>query len=58
MDDFTELSLSQARFPRYAEGLYQIPTDMMCMAPLVNTAHVNEAGLSIDDWPEEGADLI
>jgi maltose-binding protein MalE len=56
--DFSEVSLKNSMFPLYAEGLYQIPMDMMCLEPEVNTAHVAEAGLDIEKWPADGDGLI
>jgi ABC-type glycerol-3-phosphate transport system substrate-binding protein len=56
--DFSEFALKNSMFARYAEGLYQIPMDIMCLQPEVNTDHVKEAGLDIEKWPENGDGLI
>jgi ABC-type glycerol-3-phosphate transport system substrate-binding protein len=56
--DFSEFALKQCRFEKYAPGLMQVPMDLMCLQPEVNTDHVKEAGLDINAWPEDGAGLI
>ncbi len=57
--DFSEFSLSKSKFPNHGgDTLYQVPLDLMCIVPEINTAHVTEAGLKIEDWPDTGEKLI
>ncbi|MBI3674236.1 MAG: extracellular solute-binding protein [Rhizobiales bacterium] len=57
--DFSDFSIAKSKFPKYGgDALYQIPMDLMSLQPEVNTAHVSEAGLKIDDWPDDGDKLI
>lgn len=57
--DFSEFSLSKSKFPNQGgDTLYQVPLDLMCIVPEINTAHVTEAGLKIEDWPDTGEKLI
>lgn len=57
--DFSEFSLEKSKFPAYGgDALYQLPMDLMTLQPLVNTDFVAEAGLKMEDWPEDGAGLI
>ena len=43
--DFSEFSIKQARYPKYDNGLFMIPMDLMSLQPEVNIDHVKEAGL-------------
>ncbi len=57
--DFSDFSISKSKFPKYGgESLFQVPMDLMCVQPEINTAHVTEAGLKIEDWPDTGEQLI
>ncbi len=58
--DFSEFSISKSKFPNYGgDELFQVPLDLMSIQPEINTAHVAEAGLKIEDWPaDDGAKLI
>lgn len=59
LSDFSEFSINKSKFPNYGgDELYQVPLDLMSIVPEVNTAHVAEAGLNIDEWPEDGETLI
>lgn len=59
VSDFSDFSINKSKFPNYGgDELYQIPLDLMSIVPEVNTAHVAEAGLNIDDWPDDGDTLI
>ena len=59
LSDFSDFSINASKFPKYAgDELFQIPLDLMSIMPEVNTAHVEEAGLNIDDWPDDGEGLI
>lgn len=59
VSDFSDFSINKSKFPDYGgDELYQIPLDLMSIVPEVNTAHVAEAGLNIDDWPDDGDTLI
>lgn len=57
--DFSEFSINKSKFPNYGgDELFQVPMDLMSIVPEVNTAHVAEAGLKIDEWPDTGDQLI
>lgn len=58
--DFSEFSINKSKFPNFGgDELFQVPLDLMSLQPLINTAHVSEAGLKIEDWPmDDGAKLI
>ncbi len=56
--DFSEFSLKSAGYPRYGDGIFMIPMDMMSLQPEVNLDHVKEAGLNPDDFPKDGDALI
>lgn len=59
LSDFSAFSLEKSKFPKYGgDALYQVPMDLMCIVPEINTAHVQEAGLKIEDWPDDGEKLI
>src|SRR3954469_24923523 len=38
--DFDEFSIKQARYPKYDNGLFMIPLDLMSLQPEVNIDHV------------------
>ena len=57
--DFSDFSINASKFPNYGgDELFQVPLDLMSIQPEVNTAHVAEAGLDIDDWPDDGDGLL
>ena len=59
LSDFSDFSINASKFPNYGgDELFQIPLDLMSIQPEVNTAHVAEAGLDINDWPDDGEGLI
>jgi ABC-type glycerol-3-phosphate transport system substrate-binding protein len=59
LSDFSAFSIEKSKFPKYGgDALYQVPIDLMSIVPEVNTAHVSEAGLKIDEWPDDGEKLI
>ena len=59
ISDFSEFSVNASKFPNYGgDELFQVPLDLMSIMPEVNTAHVEEAGLNVDNWPEDGDGLI
>lgn len=59
LSDFSEFSINASKFPNYGgDELFQVPLDLMSIQPEVNTAHVAEAGLDINDWPDDGDGLI
>ena len=53
-DDF---SIKQARYPKYDNGLFMVPMDLMSLQPEVNTDHVKEAGLDPEKFPDDGTTL-
>ncbi len=56
--DFDEFALQQSRYPQYGNGLFMVPMDLMSLQPLVNTDHLQEAGLDPDAFPEDGAAVL
>lgn len=59
LSDFSEFSINASKFPNYGgDELFQVPLDLMSIQPEVNTAHVAEAGLDINDWPDDGDGLL
>ena len=59
LSDFSDFSINASKFPNYGgDELFQIPLDLMSIQPEVNTAHVAEAGLDINDWPDDGEGLL
>ena len=56
--DFDEFALQQSRYPKYGNGLFMVPMDLMSLQPLVNTEHLQEAGLDPDAFPEDGATVL
>ena len=60
LSDFSDFSIKKSKFPNQGgDELFQVPMDLMSLQPEVNTAHVSEAGLKIEDWPQDdGAKFI
>ncbi|MDE0533845.1 MAG: extracellular solute-binding protein [Albidovulum sp.] len=56
--DFSELSISAARYPKYGNGMYMVPLDLMSLQPEINLDHVAEAGLDVNSAPATGEELI
>lgn len=56
--DFSAFSIESARYPKYGNGLFMIPMDLMSLQPEYNTDHVKEAGLDPNKFPEDGAGLM
>ncbi|MCY4462277.1 MAG: extracellular solute-binding protein [Albidovulum sp.] len=56
--DFTDLSVSAARYAKYGNGMYMVPLDLMSLQPEINLDHVAEAGLDVDSAPATGEELI
>lgn len=56
--DFSPFSVRQARYPRYGDGLFMVPMDLMSLQPEVNLDHVKEAGLDPERFPTDGAGLM
>ena len=56
--DFSEFSIKQGRYPKYDNGLFMIPMDLMSLQPEVNVDHVKEAGFDPDAFPQDGATLL
>ena len=54
--DFDEFSIKQARYPKYDNGLFMIPMDLMSLQPEVNTDHLKEAGLDPEAFPHRRRD--
>jgi multiple sugar transport system substrate-binding protein len=58
LSDFSAFSIESARYPKYGNGLFMIPMDLMSLQPEYNTDHVKEAGLDPNKFPEDGAGLM
>lgn len=56
--DFSESSITAARYPKYDNKIFMIPMDLMSLQPEINTDHVKEAGLDIGKPPADGATLM
>jgi multiple sugar transport system substrate-binding protein len=56
--DFDTFALNAARYPKYGNGLFMIPMDLMSLQPEVNIDIAKEAGLDVAKFPEDGAGLI
>ena len=53
--DFDRFAIEAARYPKYNNGLFMVPMDLMSLQPEYNVDHVKEAGLDPDKFPEDGA---
>ncbi len=58
LDDFTDLSIANSRYPQFDNGLFMVPMDLMSLQPEINLDHVAEAGLDANAPPETGEELI
>ena len=56
--DFTDLSLANARYPQFDNGMFMVPLDLMSLQPEINLDHVAEAGLDANAPPATGEELI
>ena len=56
--DFSEFSIQSARYPKYGNGLFLIPMDLMSLQPEFNTDHAKAAGLDPAKFPEDGKTLL
>ncbi|MBV9636027.1 MAG: extracellular solute-binding protein, partial [Methylobacteriaceae bacterium] len=56
--DFDAFAIKSARYPKYNNGLFMVPMDLMSLQPEVNLDHVKEAGLDPEKFPTDGATLI
>ena len=58
LGDFHEGPLNAARYPKYDNGLFMIPMDLMSLQPEINLDHVAEAGLDPAKPPTNNAELL
>ena len=56
--DFSDLSVTAARYPKYDNAMFMIPMDLMSLQPEINLDHVAEAGLDPNSPPAPGDGLI
>lgn len=56
--DFSPFSIQMARYPRYDNGLFMVPMDLMSLQPEVNIEQVKAAGLDPAAFPEDGSGLL
>ncbi len=56
--DFSELSLTAARYPKYGNQLFMVPMDLMSLQPEINLDHVAEAGLDANSPPTNESELM
>lgn len=58
LNDFSDLSLKAARYPKYDNAMFMVPMDLMSLQPEINLDHVAEAGLDPASPPATGEELI
>jgi multiple sugar transport system substrate-binding protein len=58
LSDFSESAIKASRYPKYDNGLFMVPMDLMSLQPLINLDHVKEAGLDPTKFPTDGASLL
>lgn len=59
LSDFTEGSVNASKYPTLGgDSLFMVPMDAMSLQPEINTDHVKEAGLDINNPPKDGETLI
>jgi multiple sugar transport system substrate-binding protein len=58
ISDFDKFAIDAARYPKYDNGLFMVPMDLMSLQPEYNVEHVKEVGLDPDKFPEDGAALM
>ena len=58
IDDFSDLSVNAARYPKYDNAMFLVPMDLMSLQPEINLDHVAEAGLDANSPPATGEELI
>ena len=58
LGDFHEGPLKAARYPKYDNGLFMIPMDLMSLQPEINLDHVAAAGLDPTKPPTNNAELL
>jgi multiple sugar transport system substrate-binding protein len=56
--DFDTFAMNAARYPKYGNGLFLVPMDLMSLQPEVNLDIAKAAGLDISKFPEDGAGLL
>ena len=56
--DFSAMSVRAARYPKYDNKIFMVPMDLMSLQPEINTEHVREAGLDINNPPTDEASLL
>lgn len=56
--DFTENSVKASKYPNFGTELYMVPMDAMSLQMEVNTDHVTEAGLDINNPPQDNDTLL
>ncbi len=56
--DFTESSVKASRYPTFDNKMFMVPMDAMSLQMEVNTDHVKEAGLDINNPPKTGEELL
>lgn len=56
--DFSETSLTAARYPKYDNQMFMIPMDLMSLQPEINIDHVLAAGLDPNSFPTNGDELL
>lgn len=58
VSDFSASSLAASKYPKYGDGLYMVPMDLMSLQPLMNLDHVAAAGLDPTKPPTDEASLL
>ncbi|MDQ0512455.1 extracellular solute-binding protein [Ancylobacter amanitiformis] len=58
LPDFSAASIQASRYPKYGNGLFMVPMDLMSLQPLLNLAIAREAGLDGTKPPTDAASLM
>ncbi|HSI40761.1 MAG TPA: extracellular solute-binding protein [Xanthobacteraceae bacterium] len=56
--DFSAASLKASRYPKYGDGLFMVPMDLMSLQPLINLDIAKEAGLDGSKPPTDEKSLL
>lgn len=56
--DFSAASITASRYPKYGNGLFMVPMDLMSLQPLINLDIAKEAGLDGSKPPTDLASLM
>jgi ABC-type glycerol-3-phosphate transport system substrate-binding protein len=57
-NDFNATAVEMTKYPKFGDGKYSVPMDLMSLQPLINLDHVADSGLNADAAPTNGDELI